>query len=234
VNLAAEGLAVGATLVGDVLYDLAARTSSEIADPAVLIGIEASLRSDAPDLRLRPGGFVLATVHRAANRNVAAVRAWADLLGAIARPERPVVLPLHPGTAAALAAADILLSDNVRVVQPIGYRTSLALQLHGAAVVTDSGGIQREAAWLGVPCLILRDTTEWTDVVAEMGGLMVVVGLDAERAQAELARLAPVDETERIAADRAAWLDLQPSGAAEAIVDALETIPGALDPTSLP
>jgi UDP-GlcNAc3NAcA epimerase len=234
VNLAAEGLAAGATLVGDVLYDLAARTSSEIADPAVLIGIEASLRSDAPDLRLRPGGFVLATVHRAANRNVAAVRAWADLLGAIARPERPVVLPLHPGTAAALAAADILLSDNVRVVQPIGYRTSLALQLHGAAVVTDSGGIQREAAWLGVPCLILRDTTEWTDVVAEMGGLMVVVGLDAERAQAELARLAPVDETERIAADRAAWLDLQPSGAAEAIVDALETIPGALDPTSLP
>jgi hypothetical protein len=73
-----------------------------------------------------------------------------------------------------------------------------------------------------VPCLILRDVTEWTEAVADSGGLMVVVGLDAERAQAELARLAPPDDAERIAVDRAAWLDLEPAGAAEAIAVALD------------
>ena len=221
-NLAAEGVTQGVTLVGDVLQDLAARTAAEVADPAVLLGVEAALRREAPGLRLRPGGYVLATVHRASNRDASALRAWADLLGAIAREKRPVVLPMHPGTLAAIAAAGIALSPDVHVVGPVGYRTSLALQLHSAAVVTDSGGVQREAAWLGVPCLILRNVTEWTEAVAESAGLMVVVGLDVERAQAELARLAPPDEAERIALDRAAWLDLEPAGAVEAIVDALE------------
>ena len=221
-NLAAEGIRDGVTLVGDVMQDLAARTSAEVADPAVLIGIEAALRGESPGLRLRPGGYVFATIHRAANRDAAALRAWADLLAALARDRRPVVLPLHPGTLAALGAAGIQLAPDVHVVGPVGYRTSLALQLHSAAVVTDSGGVQREASWLGVPCLILRDVTEWTEAVAESGGLMVVVGLDAERAQAELARLAPPGDAERIAVDRAAWLDLEPAGAAEAIAAALD------------
>jgi UDP-GlcNAc3NAcA epimerase len=221
-NLAAEGVTDGVSLVGDVLQDLAARTATDVADPAVLAGIEATLRSDAPGLHLAPGAYLLATVHRAANRDTGALLAWAELLGAVARLERPVVLPLHPGTAVALASAGISLAEAVRVVPPVGYRTSLALQLHAAAVLTDSGGVQREAAWLGVPCLVLRDVTEWIEAVAESGGLMVTIGLDAERAQAELARLAPPDLAARIAADRAAWLELAPSGAAEAIAAALD------------
>jgi UDP-N-acetylglucosamine 2-epimerase len=130
-----------------------------------------------------------------------------------------------------MAAAGIALAPEVHVVGPVGYRTSLALQLHSAAVVTDSGGVQREASWLGVPCLILRDVTEWTEAVADSGGLMVVVGLDAERAQAELARLAPPDDAERIAVDRAAWLDLEPAGAADAIAAALDSGAPALSAT---
>jgi UDP-GlcNAc3NAcA epimerase len=230
-NLAAEGLTDGVALVGDVLQDLAARTAAEVADPAVLVGIEAALRADpggdgadrAAPLRLRPGAYLLATIHRAANRDAAALAAWAELLGAVARPERPVVLPLHPGTRAALATAGVTLAPDVHAVPPVGYRTSLALQLHAAAVLTDSGGVQREAAWLGVPCLVLRDVTEWVEAVEASGGLMVVVGLDAERARSELARLAPPDLAPRIAEDRAAWLDLEPSGAAEAISQALAT-----------
>jgi len=221
-NLAAEGIERGVSLVGDVLQDLAARTAEAVRDPAVLVGIEALLRADAPGLRLEPGGYLLATVHRAANRDPVALRAWSDLLAAVARPDRPVLLPLHPGTAGALGDAGIVLATDVRVVAPVGYRTALALQLHSAAVLTDSGGVQREAAWLGVPCLILRDTTEWQEAVEASGGLMVVVGLDAERARAELARLAPPDLAQAIARDRASTLDLPPAGAVGRIVAALD------------
>jgi UDP-GlcNAc3NAcA epimerase len=132
------------------------------------------------------------------------------------------VLALHPGTRAAIAAAGIPLPAAVHVVEPQGYRTTLALQLHAAAVLTDSGGIQREAAWLGAPCLVLRGTTEWVEAVATSGGRVVVVGLDRHRVAVELARLAPPDRSVGLAVERAAALDLQPSGAAEAIVTALE------------
>ena len=85
-------------------------------------------------------------------------------------------------------------------------------------MLTDSGGVQREAAWLDVPCLVLRDRTEWVEAVAGSGGRMVVVGLDRARALAELERLAPAatDET------RPRRPAIEPAGAAEAIVAALE------------
>ena len=108
------------------------------------------------------------------------------------------------------------------MIDPQGYRTALALQLHAAAVLTDSGGIQREAAWLGVPCLVLRLSTEWLEAVAGSAGRMVVVGLDLERAVAELERLAPVNGAQSAARERAAGLHLAPAGAGVAIVEALE------------
>ena len=120
-------------------------------------------------------------------------------------------------------AERVLIRDgaNVHVLEPLGYRTSLTLQLHAAAVITDSGGIQRESAWLSVPCIVLRATTEWVEAVESSAGRMVVVGLDAERAVAELQRLAPPADSAAIAARRAETLDLQPAGAAAAIADAL-------------
>jgi hypothetical protein len=90
-----------------------------------------------------------------------------------------VVLALHPGTRAALDAAGLAL-PGVAVVEPQGYRSSLALQLHAAAVLTDSGGVQRESAWLGVPCLVLRTTTEWVETVGGAGSSAVLIGLDAK------------------------------------------------------
>ena len=211
-NLAAEGIFDGVLEVGDVMQDLAARTAAEVRDPAVLTAV---------DPGLRPGGYLFATIHRAENREPPAMAAWAVLLGAVARPDRPVVLALHPGTRAALDPAGIRLGPNIQVIEPQGYRTSLGLQLHAAAVLTDSGGVQREAAWLRVPCLILRDRTEWVEALAESGGTMVVVGLDAERARAEIERLAPASMGEERARRRVAELRLDPSGAVEAIVAAL-------------
>jgi UDP-GlcNAc3NAcA epimerase len=212
-NLAREGMVDGVVLVGDVMQDLAARVSAEVRDPAAL---------DATGLGLTPGGYLFATIHRAENRLAPAMAAWTALIAEVASADRPVVLALHPGTRAALEASGAVLPASVRVVEPQGYRTTLTLQLHAAAVLTDSGGVQREAAWLGVPCLILRSTTEWVEAVESSGGRMVVVALDRERARAALDRLAPVATAPAVALERAAALDLEPAGAAEAILAALE------------
>ena len=128
------------------------------------------------------------------------------------------MLALHPGTRAVVDALGLGVPANVEVVEPLGYRSSIAAQLHAAAVLTDSGGVQREAAWLGVPCLVLRATTEWIETVEESGGRTQVVGLDAAAASAALERLAPGPEP---AHDRAALASVEPAGAAERIATVL-------------
>jgi UDP-GlcNAc3NAcA epimerase len=225
-NLAAEGITAGVVETGDLMQDLAARVAAEVRGPdALRLAGDALAAAGAPDLAaaLRPGGFLLATIHRAENREPPALAAWPAILGDAARPDRPVILALHPGTRVALEGAGIVLPPGVRVVEPLGYRTSLTLQLHAAAVITDSGGVQREAAWLGTPCLVLRSSTEWVEAVADSAGRMVVVGLDRARAAHELARLAPADTSELLARARAEAFDLEPAGAARRIVEALET-----------
>ena len=214
-NLAAEGITEGVVEVGDLMQDLAARVSREVRSPDAVRAVGARL-----GVPLEPGRYLFATVHRAENRESAAMEAWSDLLADAASPERPVILALHPGTRAALDAAGIALSPGIRVVEPQGYRTTLTLQLHAAAVLTDSGGVQREAAWLDTPCLILRDRTEWIEAVERSAGRMVVVGLDRGRAIAELARLAP-PTAGILTMARVASLEVAAVGAPAAIVDVL-------------
>jgi UDP-GlcNAc3NAcA epimerase len=219
-NLAAEGIAEGVFEVGDLMLDLAARISTEVRDPAALAAVASRL-----GLPLQPGRYLFATIHRAENRAPEAIAAWADLLGAAAVPQRPVVLALHPGTRVALEAAGVKLPEGVLVVEPQGYRSSLALQLHAAAVLTDSGGVQRESAWLGVPCLILRSSTEWVETVGGPGSSAVLVGLDRDAALREIGARAPIENSAKLAAERAATLRLEGAGAAERISTALKTRP---------
>jgi UDP-GlcNAc3NAcA epimerase len=221
-NLAGEGIVDGVHLVGDVMQDLAARVSAEVRDDVAALA-SVGRRLDLP--ALGPGSYAFATIHRAENRDPAAMLAWTAILGDAAT-ARPVVLALHPGTRAAMSAAGVPLPAGVHAIEPQGYRTTLTLQLHAAAVLTDSGGIQREAAWLGVPCLVLRGTTEWVEAVAGSEGRMVVVGLDRARAAAELARLAPPADAPALARSRAASLDLPAAGAADRIVEVLAAAPG--------
>jgi UDP-N-acetylglucosamine 2-epimerase len=215
-NLAAEGIVSGVVEVGDLMQDLASRAVDAVRDPVALSDVASRL-----GVPLTPGGYLFATVHRAENRAPGALAAWAGILASAARPDRPVILALHPGTRAALDDAGIVLPPGIRVVEPLGYRTTLALQLHAAAILTDSGGIQREAAWLGTPCLVLRSTTEWSEAVRGSEGRMVLVGLDPTRALDALERLAPADRSAADARARAASVEIAPSGAAAAIVAAL-------------
>ena len=162
-NLAAEGIADGVHVVGDVMAD-AARLFGPIAE-----------RSDAlTELGLEPGGYVLATIHREANTRQPAL---GRLVAALSALDTDVVLPLHPRTAAALEREGLTFGGRVRVVPPAPYLAFTALLRGARVLLTDSGGAQKEAWFHGVPCVTLRDRTEWVETVAAGGN--VLVGDDA-------------------------------------------------------
>jgi UDP-GlcNAc3NAcA epimerase len=215
-NLAAEGIRQNVIRIGDPLMDIAARTIDAVRDPAVLREIGRRI-GHGPAPWASPGGYLLCTVHRAENRLPTAMAAWADILGALAEEDRPVVLVLHPGTGAAMEGAGIQLPASVIVAEPLGYRTMLALQLHAALVLTDSGGMQRESGWLGTPCLVLRNSTEWVELVAESEGRMVLVGLDRALAIESCGRIAPRHAAVEMAVGRAARVQLSDTRAGEQI-----------------
>jgi UDP-N-acetylglucosamine 2-epimerase len=218
-NLANEGIRDGVHAVGDLMQDLASRVSDEVRDPAELARIGLTVRGP----RRSPSRGAICSRPSTGPRTAKSTPSapWSFLLGAAASEERPVILALHPGTRAVMATMGASLPPNVHAVAPQGYRSTLALQLHAAAVLTDSGGVQREAAWLGTPCLVLRGTTEWVELLEGAEAQMVVVGLDADDALDALARLAPPDRAPEDARTRAATRKVPSPHAAEAIVDAL-------------
>lgn len=167
-NLEAEGVRDGVHDVGDVMYDV----SLFYRDMA----LERSTVLD--DLKLTAGHYVLATCHRAENTDdPLRLRGIVGALAAIAR-QRPVVLPLHPRTRKLLAEqglADEL--DAVKVVDPVSFLDMVRLEQSAQAIVTDSGGVQKEAYFFGVPCLTTRDETEWVETVE--AGWNRLVGADA-------------------------------------------------------
>ena len=153
-NLATEGIERGVHHVGDVMHDatLAARDRAEA-------------RSDVLErLELEPGGFALATVHRAENTDDPA--RLAELVAYLrdAGRERPVVLPLHPRTRGALERHGIA-TDGILVTDPVGYLDMQRLLAGAALVLTDSGGVQKEAYFHRTPCVTLREETEWTETI---------------------------------------------------------------------
>jgi UDP-N-acetylglucosamine 2-epimerase len=175
-NLGREGVTEGVELVGDVM-----------ADVALAMAPVARERSAAlTRLGVGDGRYVLVTAHRAGNvDDPAALQRLVDILLAL---PLPAVFPVHPRTRERLATAGALerleRHDSMRVTPPLGYLDFLALLQAAAAVVTDSGGVQKEAYLAGTPCVTLRETTEWTETV-ELGWNRLV-GLDVERAVAAL------------------------------------------------
>jgi len=162
-NLAAEGITAGVHVVGDVMAD-AARLFGPIAERSTALA----------DLGLEPGGYVLATIHREANTRQPALGRLVEALSAL---DTDVVLPIHPRTAAALKREGLVFGGRVRVVPPAPYLGFTALLRGARVLVTDSGGAQKEAWFHEVPCITLRDRTEWVETVQAGGN--VLVGDDA-------------------------------------------------------
>ncbi len=171
-NLAREGITTGVHVVGDVMAD-AARLFGPIAERSAIreqLGVEA-------------GGYVLATVHREANTQQPAL---GRLVAALSSLAADVVLPLHPRTRAALEREGLAFGGRVRIIPPVGYLEFTALLRGARLVLTDSGGAQKEAYFHHVPCVTLRERTEWVETVeAEANRL---VGDDPSRIAAAVAQ----------------------------------------------
>jgi UDP-GlcNAc3NAcA epimerase len=180
--LRAEGVGGRIEVVGDVM-----------ADACLRFGPVARERSRILDrLRLRPGTYVVATIHREANVRPERLARIVDGLGRI--PE-PVVFPAHPRTRSLLGG----VPANVELVEPLGYLDMAALASQARVIVTDSGGLQKEAYWYGVPCVTARPSTEWVDTV-ELGA-NVLVDDDPERLAAAVAAARMPDERPELYGD---------------------------------
>lgn len=150
-NLAKEGITRGVHVVGDVMSDILTRVASSTPRSTVL-----------DRFALRPGEYAVATVHRA--ENTEDPRRLAGILQAFNELALPVVFAVHPRIKQAVAA--VRLAPHVHLTEPLGYADIVAAVRDAHVVLTDSGGLQKEAYWLGVPCVTLRNETEWTETVA--------------------------------------------------------------------
>jgi UDP-GlcNAc3NAcA epimerase len=168
-NLAREGLTRNVCLVGDTMYD------------AILLFFDiAQQRSEVTnELGLTPKGYLLATLHRPQNVDIPE-NLW-GLLDAFVDIGETIVFPVHPRTANKIKELDpdfllTLENSNVRLIPPVGYLDMLVLEKNARIILTDSGGVQKEAFFLGVPCVTLRSETEWVETVNS--GWNKLVGVD--------------------------------------------------------
>lgn len=167
-NLAQEGVTEGVHQVGDTMYD-AVLQFSEIAKQKSTI---------LQRLELTPKEYLLATVHRPYNTDVP--ENLAAILSAFADIGELIVFPVHPRTRKMIEAFNLKSKiKNLKLIRPVGYLDMLMLEQHARLILTDSGGMQKEAYFFGVPCVTLRPETEWVETVE--AGWNVLVGADKEK-----------------------------------------------------
>ncbi len=166
-NLRSEGLRDGVHQVGDVMMDTVQRFLPRARDVSEVL----------TRMSLEAGSFVLVTLHRPAN--VDDLRRLASFLDALGRLEESVIFPAHPRTRVSLGEINYSAASNISIVDPVGYLDMLMLESSARRIITDSGGVQKEAYILGVPCVTYRSETEWTETVDT--GWNTLAGEEPER-----------------------------------------------------
>jgi UDP-N-acetylglucosamine 2-epimerase (non-hydrolysing) len=179
-NLLREGIAAGVFNFGDVMYDAVLQS---------IEGVDTASRVLA-SLDLRPGSYLLATVHRPANTDDQ--QNLASILRALASTDEVVVFPAHPRASQAMERLGLEVSSNVRLLEPVSYLDMLALEKNARLILTDSGGVQKEAYFFGVPCLTLREETEWVETTE--AGWNLLVGASEQRIEEAIHEFRPQGE----------------------------------------
>jgi UDP-GlcNAc3NAcA epimerase len=194
--LRAEGVKGRVEVVGDVMADVSFRLAAIARERSPILGV----------LDVEPGQYAVATVHREANVRP---NRLARILDGLDRVAGPVIFPAHPRTAAVATSRGLALAPHVRMIQPLGYLDFAALASQARVILTDSGGLQKEAYWYGVPCVTMRPSTEWKDTVEV--GANVLVDDDPDAIAAAAANAAMPEDRPQLygdghAADRIAEL----------------------------
>ena len=192
-NLAREGILTGVNLVGDTMFDAVLHFAKIANETSGILN----------QLKLSPGAFLLATIHRAYNTDEPEI--LSGILEAFIELNDTVVFPVHPRTRQKInqlgnRIAGRLSRSQVRMIEPVGYLDMLMLERNARLILTDSGGMQKEAFFFAVPCVTLRPETEWTETVA--AGWNIIAGVSREgirRAVEETTR--PIDPPKQIFGD---------------------------------
>jgi UDP-N-acetylglucosamine 2-epimerase len=170
-NLTKEGISTGVHNVGDVMFDCVRFYSGRA---------QAIKNITLKRLSIHQGSYYLATVHRAENTDdLSRLTNIVQALNEITNRDYPVVLPLHPRTAKCIKKHGLKFSDGIKVIPPVSYLEMIILESNARLILTDSGGVQKEAFWFSVPCVTLRDETEWIETVE--AGWNILTGADIHR-----------------------------------------------------
>lgn len=166
-NLNNEGVKADVHNVGDVMFD------------AILNFKKLAEQKDniIKELGVEPGKFILTTIHRAENTND--INRLKNIIEALNECGKDVILPLHPRTKKYMSDYGLTFNENVKVIDPVGYLEMINLEMNSEKIVTDSGGVQKEAFFMKKPCITMRDETEWVETVHN--GWNMVVGTNKDK-----------------------------------------------------
>lgn len=166
-NLEKENITKNVYNTGDIMYDAVLYNS-----------ILAEKKSEIlKKLKLEPKKYILSTIHRAENTN--SKERLKEIIAGLNECEEDIILPLHPRTVEYLKKYNLKLNNNIKIINPVGYLDMLLLEKNAKKIVTDSGGVQKEAYFLNVPCITMRDETEWIETVEY--GWNILVGADKNK-----------------------------------------------------
>ncbi len=188
-NLQAEGIQDGVHVIGDVMLDSLQAALEKNKNKITILN----------KLNLTPHDYYLATIHRAENTD--RPERLLSIIEAFSALDRRVIIPLHPRTRKIFSAIgyNIAAHSNVIVIEPVGYLEMACLEQNAHFILTDSGGIQKEAYWLKVPCITLRDETEWVETVQL--GWNILVGADTRRIVQSVDEFSTPDEHPQLYGD---------------------------------
>lgn len=183
-NLGLEGISSGVYNVGDVMYD------------AILhFGELAKVKSKVQEeLGVYDNDYILATIHRAENTND--INRLTNIVNALNECNRKIVLPLHPRTKKYINDYGLRINDNIVLIEPVGYLDMISLEVHSNRIVTDSGGVQKEAYFMNKPCITLRDETEWVETVEN--GWNVLAGTNRTKILDSILNFHPLQKQNKV------------------------------------
>lgn len=166
-NLSKENITKGVYNTGDVMYDAINLFKKRAKEVSNII----------EKLDLSPNSYILSTIHRAENTN--SVERLTSIIKALSECGKKIILPLHPRTKKFISQYNLKIGDNIQIIDPVGYLETILLEENSKKIVTDSGGIQKEAYFLSKPCITMRDETEWIETV--QNGWNTIVGSDSNK-----------------------------------------------------